>query len=133
VLRRTLRTLFDSVATTSLQQAPNGFFFSRVIRPDRGFSLRRVARFVVGDPLHRGPPHHFPSGSVGRIQLGQADFSLGDEYPTNLRFASVPPNLVAIGELIDMILERIAWACWFAELGLVDRHEKREAPATATP
>jgi hypothetical protein len=77
--------------------------------------------------------HHFPSGSVGRIQLGQADFSLGDEYPTNLRFASVPPNLVAIGELIDMILERIAWACWFAELGLVDRHEKRETPATATP
>ena len=47
---------FDSVATTSLQQAPNGFFFSRVIRSDRGFSLRRVARFVVGEPLHRGPP-----------------------------------------------------------------------------
>jgi hypothetical protein len=57
---------------------------------------------------------------VGRIQLSQADFRLGDKNLADLCLASVPPDLVAIGELIDVILERIARARQFAELGFVD-------------
>ena len=68
-------------------------------------------------PTLRRPRHH-----RGRLLLDQigAEFCLDDQVAADLRLASVPPHVAALGDLIDVIFEHVAGARRFTELGFVD-------------
>ena len=67
--------------------------------------------YAFGLPTARSDHHH--SGHLLLRQVG-AEFCLGDEDAADLRLTSVPTHVAALGDLVDVIFERVAGARRFA-------------------
>src|SRR5258706_1392909 len=62
----------------------------------------------------------------------RADCGLGDLHPADDRLGAEFPDVAAVADLLDVILDRVAGIDGFAEFGAVDGHEINDRWAFAT-